>query len=332
MLVVFCKMPPKNKRQQAKAVDAGFPVHLVSLLIAFAAAVAVTVVLVQMGGPRERTRQGAIVRSQFLSWLGYSDSDTGALPWLAATQGERGPIGVVDWHELEAMGKEPGVEIARRQEPVRVLMSPASKFAALQWTGELIAERLGLDYTIPGVITSAQPTVVYYDSKRPLTSLPGFEPSKILPQHAKRSVVLGEFLRSVENSNDDVYMYWVAKKHAGNMPLWMEKDLAGSHVFSATGGVVPKMQLWFGEHGLTSSFHYDAAHNYYVQLAGTKTFAILPPRDAPALSICPFLHPGDGHSCLNWSTTNVTSLKPHLANLQPYIVDLGPGDVLYIPP
>lgn len=128
------------------------------------------------------------------------------------------------------------------------------------------------------------------------------------------------------------------------------------------------VNVWMGCQGVTTHTHYDVSHNLYVQLYGRKRFVLFPPGAASAVYLFPKSHPSHRSSqvpdFLNVSLGNFPRMKqclapsPELPNntsrlactvstdaralcgadaltegdRRAVVVDLGPGDVLYLPP
>ena len=53
----------------------------------------------------------------------------------------------------------------------------------------------------------------------------------------------------------------------------------------------PEANLWLASAGATSSAHWDAVHNFFVQVAGVKRFTVWTARDTTSLHPYPALHP-----------------------------------------
>ena len=54
----------------------------------------------------------------------------------------------------------------------------------------------------------------------------------------------------------------------------------------------PEVNIWIGGPGkVRTSTHFDALHNFFVQLHGQKTFVLHPPCASSALKLFPHLHP-----------------------------------------
>ena len=96
--------------------------------------------------------------------------------------------------------------------------------------------------------------------------------------------------------------------------------------------------FWFGPRGVRTRPHYDMSHNFFVQVFGTKTFYLAPPRAAPWWYIYPWNHPSARHAQLDWPHT-ATSRFPLAtqgwagqgAGAQLMDATVGPGDVLFLP-
>lgn len=107
--------------------------------------------------------------------------------------------------------------------------------------------------------------------------------------------------------------------------------------------------LWVGMKGVFTQAHYDEAHNFFCQVTGRKKFLLFPPSQFASLYVYPYHHPADRQSqvCTFPASSQYThSLLPQKVDLEnpdyekfpkykdakPVIADLGPGDVLYLPP
>ena len=267
-----------------------------------------------------------------LAWTAWfaNRTDLPHVDWRSAAA----PVGASDTaaNPMEAIVAE-GV-------PVRITNSPAAAWPALsRWTPAYLQERLAAKRDLPEVIVSPTPQIVYYDVSKPMREVQCL-PVR-LPQHERRSVPTPVFFATIANASDPTFMYWVGQKQRGNLYKFMQEALHPTAPFWAPWGGrttgEPNMQTWVGKSGITSVVHYDASHNVYVQLYGEKTFVILPPSHAALFQICPFMHPGDGHSCLDWIALEAAgagggSAPANWGDVGAHVVRLAAGDVLYIPP
>ena len=96
--------------------------------------------------------------------------------------------------------------------------------------------------------------------------------------------------------------------------------------------------LWAGKAGLVTHTHYDAQYNFFVQLRGRKRFTLLAPHVPLPQFSC--LHPHYGHlspapspfAAPAASERDVRKFEHDGLALTAYIAELGPGDMLIVPP
>jgi hypothetical protein len=96
--------------------------------------------------------------------------------------------------------------------------------------------------------------------------------------------------------------------------------------------------VWFGTAGNVTPLHYDRGHGFLTQVVGRKRVYIFRPEDTM------FLYPTRDFASKNQTTSTVNltawlahdeserALHPKVAEAAPYVVDLHPGEALYIPP
>mmetsp|Transcript_49212 Transcript_49212/g.96502 ORF Transcript_49212/g.96502 Transcript_49212/m.96502 type:complete len:534 (+) Transcript_49212:3-1604(+) len=96
-------------------------------------------------------------------------------------------------------------------------------------------------------------------------------------------------------------------------------------------GKVEHVNIWAGQAGVVTHLHYDSYENFFVQLSGRKKFLIFPPSQTHNVYSYPFLHPSNAQSQINLDQPDLDAF-PHHANAACWEADLGPGDMLYIPP
>eukprot|EP00475_Leptophrys_vorax_P023395 TRINITY_DN32019_c0_g2_i1.p1 TRINITY_DN32019_c0_g2~~TRINITY_DN32019_c0_g2_i1.p1 ORF type:complete len:274 (+),score=57.63 TRINITY_DN32019_c0_g2_i1:48-824(+) len=98
------------------------------------------------------------------------------------------------------------------------------------------------------------------------------------------------------------------------------------------------VHLWVGCAGVTASTHYDASHNLYLQVRGKKRFTIAPPSTAHlTCGIYPDSHP-HRRQCQYpnrfgaFLAADPSDDDGHISQSVSYMVELTPGDLLYLPP
>ena len=78
---------------------------------------------------------------------------------------------------------------------------------------------------------------------------------------------------------------------------------------------------------MTAHCHYDGYHNFYAQLSGRKKFTLVSPKYWREVAVYPLLHPSHAQCQANLSAD--VSLG---TSIEYFETELGPGDVLYLPP
>ncbi len=88
---------------------------------------------------------------------------------------------------------------------------------------------------------------------------------------------------------------------------------------------------WLGPAGTVTGYHADWGHNLFAQIRGTKRFHLVPPGSDdvmyPSAKYDSYSHQSN-IDLENWDASNY----PRYAEASISVVDLGPGDLLYIPP
>lgn len=106
-------------------------------------------------------------------------------------------------------------------------------------------------------------------------------------------------------------------------------DPEKEHLFRET-------RVWLSPKGTITPAHYDISHNMFIQIRGRKRVVLFPPVSWQSLYPWPILHPGglSAQATLGGDCDEQHSKFPaFICNQLPaYVVDVNPGDVLYIPP
>ena len=131
--------------------------------------------------------------------------------------------------------------------------------------------------------------------------------------------------------------------------LWEELEATNYRDFGVSDRADPTVNMWIASAGSTTAAHYDSYHNFFVQLHGTKRFFLMPPGAAIALYTYPRLHPSYRQAQVDLTMRSndprLTTTYRRMAELvkssrlgtgagklDAMVVDLEPGDVLYVPP
>jgi len=89
---------------------------------------------------------------------------------------------------------------------------------------------------------------------------------------------------------------------------------------------------WISSKGVIASCHYDMYHNFFVQVSGRKRFTLFPPSDWHNLQVFPISHPSHRQCQVNMLDPHDTAELERATGTGPIVVQVGPGDVLYLPP
>jgi len=113
---------------------------------------------------------------------------------------------------------------------------------------------------------------------------------------------------------------------------------------------IVSFHVWLGHQGVNARVHYDAVHNFYIQFHGTKRFVLFPPSAALSLYLFPKWHHNARQSQIDLFRIQHAHIHAHTGGIDKYIkqfplfanehqgplralvVDVQPGEVLYLPP
>jgi hypothetical protein len=152
-------------------------------------------------------------------------------------------------------------------------------------------------------------------------SEPDFELYK--DRHKKR-MPFDRFIAAIrEDSGNDAYItaYNSAANMAAFAPLQRDLGTIDTYLTDAPG------MLWIGPAGTFTPLHFDLTNNLLAQLVGRKQVHLLPPSETPLLANRRHVF-SDVHDI-----TDPARLAAHPAarGARRFVVDLGPGDLLYVP-
>ncbi|MFI5511716.1 cupin-like domain-containing protein [Mycobacterium sp. NPDC051804] len=90
------------------------------------------------------------------------------------------------------------------------------------------------------------------------------------------------------------------------------------------------VNLWLGAGNNFTGLHYDYADNFLTQIRGQKQVVLCPPREIARVYPFAFGNVGNNISRVNVASPDTTQY-PAWADADRALVELGPGDMLYIP-
>lgn len=220
--------------------------------------------------------------------------------------------------------------------PVLLSGSPAEHWPALNWTVEAMIARS----TLPKPWwASRTPLIKYHDTSQPLTD--GLDAESWQPPFREVNMTLQTFVSLCRRRSADAAVAAAAGEHYYFTGEARTKDNSviadvtpwESFALPESGEDDTRVNTWVSCAGVTMHAHYDLAHNTFVHLLGRKRFYLLPPAHTTALYIAPKGHPQFRSSLI--ANLHEVSLRrfPLFASVdQVWLVDLAPGDVLYVPP
>lgn len=90
------------------------------------------------------------------------------------------------------------------------------------------------------------------------------------------------------------------------------------------------VNFWFGPGNNVTPLHYDLANNFLTQIRGRKHVILCPPREIARLYPFPIGYQGNHISQVNVASPDLTQF-PAWADADRALLELGPGDMLFIP-
>ena len=269
------------------------------------------------------------------------------LPELPAAPSKWKAVDVIEWEDIQKQtpDKSPIPYLAKQHLPYKLEHSPVffGWNAGQTWafTPQLYEGLIG-ERDISNIFVSKSPRFIYYSPKARKLDMDPRDGDERIPRHDVVHMSGRSFVKAAANDSAEAdYVYLIARQSLGNLPLWMKQNLYPVRPYAAREKMgEPGVQVWLGREGIISSLHYDASYNVYVQLRGFKRFFLLPPSALPAAQIFPFNHPADVHSQLELDD-EMMPVDPSAPGAAAFIaareehmtyVDLGPNDMLLIPP
>jgi hypothetical protein len=193
-----------------------------------------------------------------------------------------------------------------------VVAGGASTWPAARWTPEVLRAKAGS----AKVLTHRSDTPYF-----------GLDEKHGGPKLKEEEMTLDAFVSTAfAPPSNNIYYYLQRASIPDRLPALLD-DLR------MPVGVDPKkiylINLWFGPANNITRLHYDVPNNFLVHLYGRKRITLFAPQDTARLY--PFRT-----KAYNMSQTDIDKPDferfPKLAEAQPYEAEIGPGDMLYIPP
>lgn len=264
------------------------------------------------------------------------------------------------------------MRITSERTPCRLIESPTTLWKAsdTRWTKEYLQhvfeKESGSSSSYLLIKERSPPIFIHHDPTCPLAH-------EFPPSYQSKSRSMAEFMNLLVSNDDNRsreethalprgYGYYYHAEVASWSPSLLSdihprEDLILSETTTKARETSEDDQsmvkIWIGTPGVVANLHYDATHNFFHQVHGTKEFLLLPPEAWMDLSIFSRLHPSHRQSQINdtiWHTLiellkageeshprvegfiaqHVSTLLPHISKIM--VVKLFPGDTMYIPP
>jgi lysine-specific demethylase 8 len=199
----------------------------------------------------------------------------------------------------------------RRNQPVVITGMMDSWKALSAWSLPYLRERIG---EVPGFFARSQDKGIYRQ-----------DPNQGLP--APTQMRMAEFFDYLESSPPDSARLSLMEAPMREVfPMLME-DL---QIPAFPERVPDAINLWMGQTGNVTSLHYDAYENLLTQVRGRKQVTLYAPSDWSKL------YPNSSFSraphCFQVNLEVPDEQRfPTLREAQPFVAELGPGDMLFIP-
>jgi hypothetical protein len=198
-----------------------------------------------------------------------------------------------------------------RNKPV-VIAGGASGWGAAAWTPELLREKAG-----DAMVLTHRSDSQYF----------GLDEANGGPKYKEQEMTLDAFVALALDPPKDGLRYYlqrasIPERLPALLPdLKMPAGVKAEKIFL--------MNLWFGPAGNVTRLHYDVPNNFLVHLYGRKRITMFAPGDTARLY--PFRTKAYNMSQVDIDRPDEARF-PKLARAQPYDIEIGPGDMLYIPP
>ncbi|VEG38843.1 Uncharacterised protein [Mycolicibacterium flavescens] len=199
------------------------------------------------------------------------------------------------------------------QRPV-VISGAMEGWPALErWTNEYLTEKVGARTISPSKVTNAG------------THIPDAKNGAIATASEMTFAKYIEMIAGGTISDGQLYAVQLPIKTA--LPeLWPDVQFPAF----ADEDKYAAVNLWLGAGNNFTGLHYDYADNFLTQIRGRKQVLLCPPREIARVYPFPFNYVGNNIAQVNVAHPDLTRF-PDWADAHRTVVDLSPGDMLYIP-
>ncbi len=221
-------------------------------------------------------------------------------------------------------------EIIGRKEPIVLKNTVVHSWPAMKkWNWSYISNNFGMN-TLESVKCTNTYLTFDPDRRVPLklnVSIPFFT----------RNMNRNDFFDCIVNS-ENVQLpncpdQFLGHYYFGSVPVKLKNDLLPNRFLYNTKKdfEANRQFIWISSSGMITHTHFDQDYNLFVQLMGRKRFTLWSTFQHEFMYTYPRIHPLWHKSQVNYK--NVDTYKfPAFTNARAVQIELGPGDMLYVPP
>ena len=300
-------------------------------LFAMRAAAVVVVLAAGFAGWRRRTTSAPAPRP----WFVAPSEQVPRRPWASFVEAACGS----DWIGTCDDVRDPARLIAQSATPIVLTGAPSSAWPALlRWrNSSYLAEAVPAIGTsgVPVLRSAERPAVFVYQRGDRILGRTGAVTPATFWQQDTFAEGLGPDIFFDDRRAPAAYFSHILgteTQFGDNEIASLSQDARPRDPFQIAGG--PHTTLWMGNRGPTANTHYDAQINFVAQVVGTKRWVVFGPEQWPDMHVHPFFHPRFRQSQRFYGEPGVVpggSAYIEAAVEARYVIDLQPGEVLFLP-
>lgn len=221
-------------------------------------------------------------------------------------------------------------QIIGRKEPLVLRNTTVQSWPAMQkWNISYLAENIGLDI---------------FQSVKCTNTFLTFDPDRRTPlklnisiPFVERNMTRDSFFNCVEGSLDSETFPcsddFMGHYYFGPVPAALKQDLIPDRFLYHTDKDYKsnRQYVWISSSGMITHTHFDQDYNFFVQLIGKKRFTLWSPFQHELMYMYPRVHPMWHKSQVNFRDVDMERF-PAFSRARAVQIELGPGDILYVPP
>ena len=202
------------------------------------------------------------------------------------------------------------------QRPVIISGAMEGWPARERWTNDYLTEKVGARTvtTYKHKVQAHGPSRVYDDPKKGLSDKPPMKLAEYIDLLAGDAISDGQLYAAFLPIRTTLPELWPDVR----FPPFVDEDKYNA------------VNLLFGPGNNFTPLHYDASDNFLTQIRGRKQVILCPPREIARLYPFPFSYVANHFSQVNVLSPDLTRF-PAWAHVDRTRVELGPGDMLFIP-